>query len=92
MFIDLNDFYANFGYFSITYISDYDQVHSTSTVENDSGQWTRFDFTLDESDDGYIGVDFYSPRMYPKGCKMRTDDPTKSFTTTASLRIFMNGV
>jgi hypothetical protein len=69
-FISIDDYNTYYDYMSVTYFQD-SYVHSTSTVYNDTqGQNTKFEFTLTSPVTGFFGVDFYTPRMYPKGCKM----------------------
>jgi hypothetical protein len=70
-FIDHNDFYAYFSAYSISYQDD-SYYSSTSTVYGDSGKWTRFDFVMNHvgTVNGFLGIDFYTPRMYPRGCKL----------------------
>jgi hypothetical protein len=78
-FISHTDFFTYFAGFSVSYQND-KYISSTSTVEGDKGDWTEFHFTLnDDVADGFMGIDFYTPRMYPKGCKIvaGSNPPTK---------------
>jgi hypothetical protein len=43
-------------------------VSSSSTVYGDNGVYKSFTFTLPSDQEGFVGVDLYDPRMYPKGC------------------------
>jgi hypothetical protein len=81
-FVTVEDFVKYYQAFVITHYHDGWQ-HSTSTVYDDNGLWKRFDFTIPVAQEGFIGLEFYAPRMYSKGCK--------TAYTTGSLRVFSNG-
>jgi hypothetical protein len=84
-FISMDDYNANFNYMSVSYFQDA-YKHSTSTVYDDvQGQNTKFEFTLTSSVNGFFGVDFYTPRMYPKGCKLLSTG--SRFSNTANMII-----
>jgi hypothetical protein len=51
--------------YEISYYRD-DWVHSVHSVIGDNGNWQHFTFTLANVTNAYIGVHYYSPRMYPK--------------------------
>jgi hypothetical protein len=88
-YISQDDYHATFNYMSVSYFMD-DYVHSTSSVYNDTtGQNTIFEFTIAEDVEGFLGVDFYTPRMYPKGCKLTSTGSRQS--STASLTIIREG-
>jgi hypothetical protein len=53
--------------FCVTHYHDSFQ-NSISTVYGDNGIYKRFTFTLPSDQEGFVGVDLYDPRMYPKGC------------------------
>lgn len=42
-----------------------------------------FEFTLTETVDGFFGVDFYNPRMYPDNCKSKS--------SSAFMNIYLDG-
>ena len=67
-FITSEDFFTYFNSFSISFYKD-SYVSSTSTVLGDNNEGQKFEFTITTPTDGYIGVDFYNSKMYPKGCK-----------------------
>ena len=68
-FISAEDYFTYFDAYSVSYQNDA-YLHSTSTIEGDTGLWTQFNFNIGTAADGFIGVDFYTPRMYPSGCKL----------------------
>lgn len=68
--------------YSIAFYSD-SYVVSASTVYGEAGKGYKFDFILPHDAEGYMGIDYYSPRMYPPGCK------TKS--TTGQMMVAYNG-
>lgn len=67
-FITVQDFYETFDVFSIAFYSENYQV-SASTIYGDNNLGYRFEFTLPQDAEGYMGIDYYSSRMYPPGCK-----------------------
>jgi hypothetical protein len=72
-------------YFDSVIVSHYHDgwKYSTSSVWTDNGIWKQFTFTLSTAQEGFIGVDFYTNRMYPDGCR--------SYYTYANIRVFVNG-
>lgn len=45
-------------------------VSTTGTVWNDTANLGNyFNFTLKKATDGFLGIDYYNTRMYPKGCR-----------------------
>lgn len=81
-FITVEDFVKYYDAFVVSNYRD-GWTFSTSSVIGDNGIWKRFDFTLASAQEGFIGVDFYTNRMYPKGCR--------ATQTTGSLRVFAKG-
>lgn len=64
-------------------------MSSYSTVYNDAGFGQKFEFTLSTATDGFFGIDYYSKRMYPAGCKMFNG----SFVYASSImKVYRNGV
>eukprot|EP00347_Sterkiella_histriomuscorum_P009273 403341839 len=69
-FITAEEFYDSFDAYSIAFYSDSYQI-SANTVYGDNGKGYKFDFSLPSDAEGYMGIDYYSSRMYPPGCKTK---------------------
>lgn len=67
-YIEVGDFMSAFNYFQVNYINN-DWYQSYYERKNDDGQWKTYTFTLKRSQDVFIGMDFYNPRMYAQGCR-----------------------
>lgn len=85
-------FTSFFNVYSVSYQNDA-YSNSASRVLNDTGFGSHFTFNItgNVSIDAYFGIDFYGPRMYPKGCKIIAETTTR-FETNATVRIFRNSV
>jgi len=68
---------VNVGYFKDDNVNNYYDMEDTT-----SGTLYSFNFTLNQSADTWMGVQFYNERMYPEGCK---DD---SQVTSGLMRIY----
>lgn len=82
---------TSFNAFSISYHND-KYFNSASRKLDDTGIWTQFTFNITgkSSIDAYLGVDFYTPRMYPDGCKLKPNN--ESHMTYAVMNVYRNGV
>lgn len=67
-FIEISDFVNAFNYFQVNYIHD-DWSQNYYERKSDDGKWKSYTFTLSRSQDIFIGMDFYNPRMYASGCR-----------------------
>lgn len=65
------------GFYNDSYVS------SVATQYNDPGYGQKFEFTLTSAVDGFFGVDFYNPRMYPVGCR--------STNSYAYMQVYLDG-
>ncbi len=82
---------TSFDAFSVSYHND-KYLHSTSKRLSDTGAWTSFNFNITgkKAVTGYFGIDFYTPRMYPKGCKL--DSEGEKYMTNARMNVYRNGL
>ena len=78
-YMELNQYFNGI---IISYIDD-NYIHSSVKVLNATTAPKRFEFNLTSTLDGFIGMDYYDTRMYPRGCK--------NSSTLANLRIYKDG-
>ena len=76
------EFNTNYNSIDISYFQE-DYIHSSVRMNNSNSTAKRFEFILNTTLDGFIGMDFYDPRMYAYGCKQNQ--------TTADFRVFQDG-
>jgi hypothetical protein len=67
-YIEDTDFVNAFYYFQINHIHD-DWAHSYYEVISDNGAAKTFTFTIKNSQELFVSVDFYDYRMYAPRCK-----------------------
>eukprot|EP00347_Sterkiella_histriomuscorum_P020566 403337314 len=82
-FVDLQTYHESFDQIIIGFWDD-SYSSSTSTIYGDAGFGSKFEFTLSELTDGFLGLDFYSPRMYPPGCR--------DTSSSALMKVYMDGI
>ena len=67
-FVEYMEFNTNYNSIDISYFQE-DYIHSSVRMNNSNSTAKRFEFILNTTLDGFIGMDFYDPRMYAYGCK-----------------------
>jgi hypothetical protein len=72
-YMELSDFVRTFEVFMINYIQDKWKIN-THYVKGDDGRPKSYFFTNPKVQDIYLGVDLYSDRFYPYGCKKNSTD------------------
>lgn len=73
LFMEVSEFVKSFEIFMINYINDTWKIN-THRVSGDDGKAKSYFFRVPRTQDIFIGLDVYSDRFYPFGCKNGTTE------------------